>query len=116
MMVSSKTMKPQNVSAWATPGTVHFSSLRWPITSVACTSASRAGCWRTAATRSGAGWPARPTRSSHHSRRPASANATTVRTRPTTIRKTTKTSSCGPGPAGPGPRRLPAYAAPPWPQ
>ena len=99
MMVSSKTMNPQNVAACAAPGTVHLSSLRWPITSVACTSASRAGCERTAAIRSGAGCPARPTRTSHHCRRPASANATTVSTRPTTIRTTTKTSSSGPGPS-----------------
>ena len=102
MMVSSRTMKPQNVAACAAPGTVHFSSLRCPITSVASTPASRAGCVRTASTRSGAGCPVRPTRASHHSRRPASANAATVSTRPTTIRTTTKTSSCGPGPAGPG--------------
>jgi hypothetical protein len=33
MIVSSRTMNPQNVAAWAAPGTVHFSSLRWPITS-----------------------------------------------------------------------------------
>ena len=35
MIVSSSTMKPQNVSACATPGTDHFSSLRCPITSAA---------------------------------------------------------------------------------
>ena len=90
MMVSSRTMKPQKVNAWARPGTVHFSSLRWPITSAASTPASRPGCERTAAIRSGAGCPARPTRASHHNRRPASANAATVKTRPTTIRRTTK--------------------------
>ena len=34
MIVSSSTVNPQNVRACATPGTVHFSSLRCPITSV----------------------------------------------------------------------------------
>ena len=51
------------------------------------------GCSRTAAIRSGAGCPLNASRFSHHSRRPAIANATTVRTRPTVIRKTTRTSS-----------------------
>jgi len=55
MIVSSRTMKPQNVSACATPGTVQRSSLRCPTTSVAWTSASWAGCSRTVAVRSGAG-------------------------------------------------------------
>ena len=59
MMVSSRTMNPQNVAACAAPGTVHCSSLRWPITSVASTPASRAGCERTPSIRSGAG-PPRP--------------------------------------------------------
>ncbi len=99
MIVSSSTMKPQNVSACAVPGTVHLSSLRCPITSVASISASRPGCERTAAIRSGAGCPLRPTRTSHHSRRPARAKATTVSTSPTTIRTTTKASSCGTGQA-----------------
>ena len=93
MIVSSSTMKPQNVAACAAPGTDHFSSLRCPITSVAWTSTSRPGCSRTAATRSGAGCPLNASRFSHHSRRPAIASATTVRTRPTVIRKTTRTSS-----------------------
>ena len=43
MMVSTSTMKPQNVAACAAPGTVHFSSLRCPITSVASVAASRPG-------------------------------------------------------------------------
>ena len=43
--------------------------------------------------RSGAGCPLSASRFSHHSRRPAMANATTVSTRPTVIRKTTRTSS-----------------------
>ena len=77
------------------PGTVHCSSFRCPITSVACTSASRPGCSRTAAIRSGAGCPARATRYNHHSRGPAKVNATTVSTSPITIRATTKASSCG---------------------
>ena len=47
MIVSSRTMKPQNVAACAIPGTVHFSSLRCPITSVACDSRSVPGCSRT---------------------------------------------------------------------
>src|SRR5262245_3659755 len=108
MIVSSRTMKPQNVSAWATPGTVHWSSLRWPITSVASTPASRPGCPRTAATRSGAGWPLRAIRYSHHSRHPAIANAATVRASPMMMRTATRASSCG---AGFGVLRLPAYAA-----
>ena len=88
-------MKPQNVSAWAMPGTVHWSSLRWPITSVASTLASRPGWLRTAATRSGAGWPVRATRYSHHSRRPAKANAATVRASPMMMRTATPASSYG---------------------
>ena len=93
MIVSSKTVKPQNVGACAVPGTVHFSSLRCPITSVVSVATSLPGCARTAAIRSGAGCPLPASRFSHHSRRPAIANATTVRTRPTVIRKTTRTSS-----------------------
>ena len=93
MIVSSSTVKPQNVRACATPGTVHFSSLRCPITSVASVATSRPGCDRTASTRSGAGCPLNASRFSHHNRRPAIANATTVSTKPTVIRKTTRTSS-----------------------
>ena len=78
MIVSSRTMKPQNVRACATPGTVHFSSLRCPTTSVASVATSRPGCFRTASIRSGAGCPLNASRFSHHSRRPAIANATTV--------------------------------------
>ena len=92
MIVSSSTVKPQNVSACAAPGTVHFSSLRCPITSVVSVSTSRPGCSRTAATRSGAGCPLNASRFSHHIRRPATASATTVSTRPTVIRRTTRTS------------------------
>ncbi len=43
MIVSSSTMKPQNVAACAAPGTVHFSSLRCPITSVVSVATSRPG-------------------------------------------------------------------------
>jgi len=93
MIVSSKMVKPQNVRKCATPGTVHFSSLRCPSTSVASTPASRPGCSRTAATRSGAGCPLNASRFSHQNRRPATASATTVSARPTVIRKTTRTSS-----------------------
>ena len=75
MIVSSKTVKPQNVRACATPGTVHFSSLRCPITSTVSVATSRPGCPRTAAIRSGAGCPLIASRLSHHSRRPAIANA-----------------------------------------
>ena len=39
-------MKPQNVAACAAPGTVHFSSLRCPMTSVACASQVPAGMRR----------------------------------------------------------------------
>jgi len=93
MSVRIRTMKPQNVAACAAPGTVHLSSLRCPITSAAWDSMSRPGCSRTAATRSGAGWPLNASRFSHHIRRPAIPNATTVRTRPTVIRRSTRTSS-----------------------
>ena len=98
MMVSSSTVKPQNVAACAAPGTVHLSSFRCPTTSVSSVPASRPGCARTAAIRSGAGCPARPTRTSHHNRRPASANAATVKTSPTTSRTTTFRASarCSP--------------------
>ena len=86
-------MKPQNVTACAAPGTDHLSSLRCPITSVACVSTSRPRWARAAAIRSGAGCPVSASRLSHHSRRPATANAAAVRTRPTTMRRTTRTSS-----------------------
>ena len=88
MIVSSRTMNPQNVAAWAAPGTVHFSSLRCPITSVSWVSASRRGCDRAYASRSGAGWPLNASRLSHHSRLPAIANAAAVSTRPTIMRTT----------------------------
>jgi hypothetical protein len=91
MIVSSNTVKPQNVSACATPGTVHLSSLRCPITSVASTSRPAPGCPRTAATRSGAGCPPNASRFSHHTRRPATAPAVIVRAKPITIRTTTRT-------------------------
>ena len=90
MIVSSSTMKPQNVAAWAAPGTDHFSSLRCPTTSVSWVSASRPGCDRAYSSRSGAGWPLNASRFSHQNRRPAMANAATVSTRPTIIRKTTR--------------------------
>ena len=45
---------------------------------------------RAYATRSGAGCPENASRFSHHTRRPAMANAATVSTRPTIIRKTTR--------------------------
>ena len=86
MIVSSSTRKPQKVAACAIPGTVHFSSFRCPITSVSCVSASRPGCVLAYSRRSGAGWPLNASRFSHHTRRPATANAATVSTRPTTIR------------------------------
>ena len=93
MIVSSKTMKPQNVAACAAPGTDHLSSFRWPMTSVASIATSRPGCVRTASIRSGAGWPVASSRRSQSRRRPATANATTVSTRPMVIRRTTRTSS-----------------------
>ena len=83
-------MKPQNVAACAAPGTVHFSSFRCPITSVSCVSASRPGWDLAYASRSGAGWPEKASRFSHHTRRPATANATTVSPRPMIIRTTTR--------------------------
>ena len=90
MIVSTSTMKPQKVAACAIPGTVHFSSLRCPTTSVSCASASVPGCSRAYASLSGAGCPEKASRLSHHTRRPAIANAATVSTRPTIIRKTTR--------------------------
>ena len=39
MIVRMRMVKPQNVNAWARPGTVHLRSRRWPTTSVASTSA-----------------------------------------------------------------------------
>ena len=103
MIVKIKMMKPQNVTKCASPGTVHFSSFRCPNTSLACTSASRAGCLRVNTSRSGAGCPARPSRPSHQNRRPAITTAATVSTRPTTILRTTGDLLLQ--------RRLPAYAA-----
>ena len=97
MIVKIKMMKPQNVTKCAAPGTVHFSSFRWPNTSSAWTSTSRPTCERTASTRSGAGCPARPSRPSHHRRRPAIAAAATVISRPRTILRATGTSSCSVG-------------------
>ena len=93
MIVSSKTMKPQNVAACAAPGTDHFSSFRWPITSVSWVSASPAGCDLAYATRSGAGCPENASRLSHHTRRPAIANAITVSPRPMIIRASISTPS-----------------------
>ena len=91
MIVSSRTMKPQNVAACAAPGTDHFSSFRWPITSVSWVSASPAGCDLAYATRSGAGCPENASRPSHHTRRPATANAITVRPNPMITRASMRT-------------------------
>ncbi len=90
MIVSSRTMNPQKVAAWAAPGTDHCSSFRCPTTSVSWVSASRPGCERAYSSRSGAGCPLNASRFSHQNRRPAMANAATVSTRPTIIRKTTR--------------------------
>ncbi len=94
MIVSSSTMKPQNVAAWAAPGTDHFSSLRCPNTSVSCVLVSVAACVLAYSRRSGAGWPDSASRFSHHSRRPATAHATTVSPRPMIIRTTTRATPC----------------------
>jgi hypothetical protein len=90
MIVSSKTMKPQKVAAWAAPGTDHFSSFRCPMTSVSCVRTSPGTCSLAYSSRSGAGCPDRASRLSHHSRRPATASAATVSARPMIIRKTTR--------------------------
>ena len=75
---------------------------RAPTTSAACAArsprwpgppTSRPGCSRTAATRSGAGWPAERQPLQPPQPAPRDANATAVRTRPTVIRTTTRTSS-----------------------
>ena len=76
MIVSSRTMNPQNVAACAAPGTDHFSSLRCPMTSVSCVlSVASPGASLHYASRSGAGCPENASRFSHHTRRPATANA-----------------------------------------
>ena len=82
-------MKPQKVRKWATPGTDHFSSFRWPSTS-ASSARSRDG---TPAIRPGAGCPVRTSRDSHHTRRPAIANAATVNSNPRTSRTVNGPSS-----------------------
>ena len=90
MIVKTRMRKPQNVAACAAPGTVHFSSFRCPTTSVSWVSASRPGWDLAYATRSGAGWPLNASRSSHHTRRPATANAMTVSPSPMMMRATTR--------------------------
>ena len=75
MIVSIKTRKPQKVAACAAPGTRHFSSLRYPITSASWALISPAACSRAQATRSGTGWPENASRLSHHTCRPVIANA-----------------------------------------
>ena len=52
MIVSTRTVKPQKVRR-RHPGTVHFSSFRCPITSVACVETSRPRWARAEAIRSG---------------------------------------------------------------
>ena len=56
--VRNRMTKPQKTRKCAAPGTDQRSSLRCPKTSVSCVSAPRPGCSRSAAIRSGAGWPA----------------------------------------------------------
>jgi hypothetical protein len=90
MIVSSSTRKPQNVAACAAPGTDHFSSFRCPTTSVSWVLSSVPACSLAYWSRSGAGCPDSASRLSHHSRRPAIANPTTVNTKPTTILKITR--------------------------
>ena len=94
MIVSSSTMKPQNVAACAAPGhrplqqlalPDHLGSLRPPRPGPDARAPPRPAPARAARLNA--------SRFSHHSRRPAIASATTVRTRPTVIRKTTRTSS-----------------------
>ena len=87
MIVRPRMTKPQNVKKCARPGTDHFSSLRWPKTSAA-SARSRAG----AVLRPGAAAPERISRDSHQTRRPATANASTVISRPRTSRTVTDSS------------------------
>ena len=54
MIVSSSTMKPQNVAACAAPGMFHFSSFRYPITSVSWGFRSPPRCVLAYRSRSGA--------------------------------------------------------------
>ena len=49
--------KAQKTKKCAKPGTLHFSSLRWPNTSTSCVVTARPIRPVTPATRSGAGWP-----------------------------------------------------------
>src|SRR5271166_902724 len=82
MMVSSRMVKPHIVKKWAIPGTVHWSSLRWPATSVISASALGDSGPRV---RSGAGCPARIRRDNQWKRRPAMARAMTVTAMPIAI-------------------------------
>ena len=77
--------KPQKVNACARPGTDQRSSRRWPMTSPSCGPQPLADAVEPAR------WPAGRTqisRYSHHTRRPAIANAITVAPRPMTRRST----------------------------
>src|SRR5262249_20723974 len=82
-IVAPRITNPQNTAKCATPGTLHFNSLRCPSTS-ATTAHARVP---TSLVRPGStGCPARANRYSVSTRRPASANASRVIARPTTSR------------------------------
>src|SRR5580704_9124556 len=82
MIVSSRMVKPHMVKKWASPGTVHCKSLRWPATSTTSASALREMGPRT---REGSGLPDRMSRDSQWKRRAAMAKPTTVTPRPRMI-------------------------------
>src|SRR5664280_207983 len=81
-IVSVSTRKPQNAKTCATPGTVHFSSLRWPSTSNA-SACTRLGASSNLPT---AGLPERANRIRNHSRLPAKNRIKTVIATPTAAR------------------------------
>src|ERR1035437_7768098 len=81
-IVSVSTRKPQNANTCATPGTVHFSSLRWPST-------SNASAWTRLGASSNlptAGLPEPANRNRNDRRLPAKNRIRTVIATPTTAR------------------------------
>src|ERR1035437_5489933 len=81
-IVSVSTRKPQNANTCATPGTVHFSSLRWPSTSNA-SACTRFGASSNLPT---AGLPERANWNRNDRRVPAKDRITRVIATPTTAR------------------------------
>ncbi len=92
MMVSRRIVKPHMVKKWASPGTVHCRSLRWPATSV--TSASALGP-RLPRVREGSGFPERMSRDSQWNRTAAMPKPTSVMPIPRMILTGTNTPRLG---------------------